>query len=98
MVGPLIKARLNMDPSQWPVSPLHSVSINTAKVVAEPRYQDDCLTWFLTSAPESDRTVDGITRRLLIVNFAAIHTTSVSLGHALYWLLARYVEIWFSHP
>jgi hypothetical protein len=58
----------------------------------EPRYQDDFITWLLTSAPESDRTVTGITRRLLIVNFVAIHTSSVSLAHLLYWLLARYVE------
>jgi hypothetical protein len=90
MVGPLITARLNMDPSQRPVSPLLCAYI-TANVV-EPRYQDDFVTWLLTCAPESDRTVEGITRRLLIVNFAAIHTSSVSLGHMLYWLLARYVE------
>jgi cytochrome P450 len=76
-------------------SPASCVYI-TAEII-EPRYQDDFITWLLTSAPESDRTVDGITRRLLIINFAGIHTSSVSLGHALYWLLARYVERWLSN-
>jgi hypothetical protein len=88
MVGPLIEARLNMDPSQWPVSPLHSAPI--ALLIVEPRCQDDFITWLLTSAPESERTVDGIIRRLLNTNFAAIHTSSLGLGHTLYWLLARY--------
>ncbi|KIM22630.1 hypothetical protein M408DRAFT_28548 [Serendipita vermifera MAFF 305830] len=68
MAGPLIEARLRLDPSEWP---------------------DDFITWLLVNAPESDRTVDEIVRRVLIVNFAAIHTSSLNLGHALYWLLAR---------
>jgi cytochrome P450 len=59
--------------------------------------QDDFITWLFVNAPESDRTVDEITRRLLVVNFAAIHTSALNLGHALYWLLARYVARWLSN-
>jgi len=55
----------------------------------QSHWPDDFITWLLVNAPESDRTVDEITRRLLVVNFAAIHTSSLSMGHALYWLLAR---------
>jgi hypothetical protein len=53
--------------------------------------QDDFITWLLVNAPESDHTVEELTRRLLAVNFAAIHTSALNMGHALYWLLARYV-------
>lgn len=53
------------------------------------QWPDDFVTWLFLNAPESDRTVPEITRRLLGVNFAAVHTSSLSFAHAMYWLLAR---------
>jgi cytochrome P450 len=40
--------------------------------------------------------VDEIALELLSVNSAAVHTSSLNMGHALYWLLARYVVWWLS--
>jgi cytochrome P450 len=58
--------------------------------------QDDFITWVLINTPESHRTVDEIALKLLSVNFAGVHTSSLNMGHALYWLLARYVVRWLS--
>jgi hypothetical protein len=86
-----------MDQSHWPVNLFHPASIFNINFLNHGIIQDDFITWLLVNAPESDRTVDEITRRLLVVNFAAIHTSSLSMGHALYWLLARYVAKWLSN-
>jgi hypothetical protein len=81
-----------MDPSQWPVSCRPRLACRCQPYLLDGiPIQDDFVSWLLLNAPESDRTVPEITRRLLMVNFAAIHTSSLNLTHALYWLLARYV-------
>jgi cytochrome P450 len=77
-----------MHPSGWPVSRFHPVAI---KFFKRGMIQDDFMTCLLINTPESHRTVDEIALKLLSVNFAAVHTSSLNMGHALYWLLARYV-------
>lgn len=54
----------------------------------------DFLDWLISIAPQEELNVEDITRRIVAVNFAAIHTSSLSLTHALYWITARpeYVE------
>jgi len=48
---------------------------------------NDMLSWFLEEAPEGvERTVRVLTDRVLTVNFAAIHTSSNSFVHALFFL------------
>ncbi|KAJ2919184.1 hypothetical protein MD484_g1225, partial [Candolleomyces efflorescens] len=49
---------------------------------------NDMITWLLDLAPEELRTVDDVVTRLLISNFAAIHTTSNSLSDVLFHLAA----------
>jgi hypothetical protein len=39
-------------------------------------FQNDMLMWLMTEATGVERSVEGFARRLLFVNFAAIHTTS----------------------
>ncbi|KAH9477540.1 Cytochrome P450 monooxygenase 71 [Psilocybe cubensis] len=53
--------------------------------------QNDFIYWLLEVAKGSQRTVHDISLRLLAINFAAIHTTSHALTHALYYL-ATYPE------
>ena len=38
--------------------------------------QNDMLMWLMKEAKGVERSVEGLARRLLVVNFAAIHTTS----------------------
>jgi len=55
---------------------------------------NDMLTWLMGEAKGSERSVEGLARRLLVVNFAAIHTTSQTLTQVLYRLLSHpeYIE------
>jgi hypothetical protein len=38
--------------------------------------QNDMLMWLMSEAKGVERSVEGLARRLLTVNFAAIHSTS----------------------
>lgn len=39
--------------------------------------QNDLITWLLDMAPAENRNVEDITVKLMLINFAAIHTTSL---------------------
>lgn len=50
-------------------------------------FQDDMLSWLMDSAQAADRVVEALTRRILVLNFLAIHTsTSVSALLCLWWV------------
>ncbi|KAF6744036.1 cytochrome P450 [Ephemerocybe angulata] len=55
---------------------------------------NDMITWLLDLAPEDLRTTEDVVARLLISNFAAIHTTTMSLSDVLFHLAAyqEYIE------
>ena len=38
--------------------------------------QNDMLMWLMSEAKGVERSLEGVARRLLLVNFASIHTTS----------------------
>ena len=40
--------------------------------------QNDMLMWLMSEAKGVERSVDGVARRLLFINFASIHTTSLA--------------------
>ncbi|KAF9458999.1 cytochrome P450 [Collybia nuda] len=58
-----------------------------------PSYPDkpnDMLTWLMDAAPPGlERTSESFVLRLLTVNFAALHSTSMTLTHAMYYLAAQ---------
>ncbi|KAG8810861.1 hypothetical protein FRC17_002724, partial [Serendipita sp. 399] len=58
------------------------------KLVPEDR-PDDYVSWLLDTAPPEEQNVRDITQRIISTNFAAIHTSSLNITHAIYWLLAR---------
>ena len=59
-------------------APLH------VDVIINARVQNDMLMWLMTEAKGVEKSLAGLARRLLVVNFAAIHTTSnVSHGDLL---------------
>jgi hypothetical protein len=55
---------------------------------------NDMLMWLMSEAKGVERSLKGVARRMLHVNFASIHTTSLTLTQVLYRLLANpeYVE------
>ncbi|KAF8504637.1 cytochrome P450 [Russula emetica] len=55
---------------------------------------NDILMWLMGEAKGIERSLDGLARRMLAVNFASIHTTSITFTQALYRLLSNpeYIE------
>ncbi|KAH9055827.1 cytochrome P450 [Lactarius deliciosus] len=55
---------------------------------------NDLLMWLMSESKGVERSLAGLARRMLVVNFAAIHSTSITLTNALYRLLSNpeYVE------
>lgn len=55
---------------------------------------NDMLMWLMSEAKGVEKSLEGVARRMLTVNFAAIHTTSQTLIQVLYRLLANpeYIE------
>jgi len=55
---------------------------------------NDMLMWLMDEAKGVERSLEGVARRLLVVNFAAIHSTSQTTTQVLYRLLANpeYIE------
>ncbi|KAF8467566.1 cytochrome P450 [Russula ochroleuca] len=55
---------------------------------------NDVLMWLMSEAKGVERSVEGLARRLLLVNFAAVHSASLTLTQVLYRLLANpeYIE------
>ena len=41
------------------------------------RVQNDMLMWLMGEAKGIERSLEGLARRMLVINFAAIHTTSL---------------------
>lgn len=50
---------------------------------------NDLLMGFMNAAKGVERSVEGFARRLLVVNFAGIHSTALTATHVLYRLLAN---------
>ncbi|KAH9975536.1 cytochrome P450 [Lactifluus volemus] len=50
---------------------------------------NDMLMWLMSEAKGVERSLDGLARRLLTVNFASIHTTSLTAAQVLYRLLSN---------
>jgi len=55
---------------------------------------NDMLMWLMSEAKGVERSLEGVARRLLLINFASIHATSLTLTLVLYRLLANseYIE------
>ncbi|KAI0059480.1 cytochrome P450 [Artomyces pyxidatus] len=50
---------------------------------------NDMLMWFMSEAKGEEQTFENLARRVLTLNFAAIHTSSLSFTHAIYHLAAN---------
>ncbi|KAG8219264.1 cytochrome P450 [Butyriboletus roseoflavus] len=50
---------------------------------------NDFLSWLMEEAEGSELTIERLTTRILLINFAAIHTSSQSFTHVLFYLAAN---------
>ncbi|KAL0574917.1 hypothetical protein V5O48_007039 [Marasmius crinis-equi] len=79
------------------LEPVIRERVRRFKAGEEASLEDDLLTWFIQAAPkDSDQwlTPEDLAARLLVVNMAAIHTTSQAFTHALINLASHpeYIE------
>ncbi|KAJ7579724.1 cytochrome P450 [Mycena floridula] len=52
-----------------------------------PGRPDDLISWLINAAPASELTIHGLVLRVLAINMASIHTTSMALTAAVYRLV-----------
>ncbi|PVF95398.1 putative cycloheximide-inducible protein CIP70 [Serendipita vermifera] len=57
-------------------------------LIEESERPSDMITWLQQVTPEEESSLEFTASRLISVNFAAIHTSGVTLTHAVFWLLA----------
>jgi len=50
---------------------------------------NDMLMWLMSEAKGEERSPESLARRLIGINFAAIHTTSIAFTNVLYYLLSN---------
>ena len=69
-------ARMEEFGEDWDDKPVCWSALLHVNVIVNARIQNDMLMWLMSEAKGVERSIDGLARRLLVVNFAAIHTTS----------------------
>ena len=69
-------ARMEELGEDWDNKPVRLLLSLNASVIIIARLQNDMLTWLMDEAKGVEKSLAGLARRLLVVNFAAIHTSS----------------------
>ncbi|KAI0292771.1 cytochrome P450 [Russula brevipes] len=97
-IRPMFEERLakmeDVDQGDWDERPVHQSVLFSFYILLIGDAQNDMLMWLMSEAKGIEKSLDGVARRMLTVNFAAIHTTSQTLIQVLYRLLANpeYIE------
>ncbi|KAJ7215153.1 cytochrome P450 [Mycena rebaudengoi] len=85
--APLITSRKrNLRKAEKMLRPILEDRLNSMHDESRP---NDLITWLLDAASEKEREIPSLVERILTVNFAAIHTSSISFLNALYDLAAH---------
>ena len=69
-------ARMEEFGEDWDDKPVRRSASLNAYVPINAEIQNDMLMWLMSEAKGVERSLEGVARRLLVVNFAAIHSTS----------------------
>ncbi|KAH9169609.1 cytochrome P450 [Lactarius sanguifluus] len=99
---PLVTRTISNLPSQVRremefIRPMYEERLARMEELGDEKWDDgpnDMLMWLMNESKGVERSLEGVARRMLGVNFAAIHTTSSTMTQVLYRLLANpeYVE------
>jgi hypothetical protein len=71
-------ARMEEFGEDWDDKPVRrSTPLNViVAIITNARVQNDMLMWLLSEAKGIERSLAGLARRMLVINFVAIHSTS----------------------
>jgi hypothetical protein len=78
-IRPLVEdrfARMEEFGEDWDDKPVCRSTSLHVNVFVNARLQNDLLMWLMDEAKGIERSLEGVARRLLVVNFAAIQSTS----------------------
>ena len=70
-------ARMEEFGEDWDDKPVRRPTPLKVNIIINARVQNDMLMWLMSEAKGVERSLEGFARRLLLVNFAAVHTTSL---------------------
>jgi hypothetical protein len=70
-------ARMEEFGEDWDDKPVRRSASLNVNVIINAEIQNDMLMWLMSEAKGAERSLEGLARRLLFVNFAGIHTTSI---------------------
>ena len=80
LIEPMVKERFakidELGGETWEDAPVRGPVSSKKIVIHEVRQQNDMLMWLMSEAKGVERSLEGLARRLLMVNLAAIHTTT----------------------
>ncbi|KAF7368811.1 Cytochrome P450 [Mycena venus] len=95
VLKPLVGPMLSPKPRAMARARRHLVPVIEERLRMDNEYgadwdgrPNDMISWLLEHATDDERTVDKLIERILMINFAAIHTTANSFTQALYHLAA----------
>ena len=78
-IRPLVEerfARMEEFGEDWDDKPVRRSASLNVNVIINVAEQNDMLMWLMSEAKGVERSLEDVARRLLIVNFASIQTTS----------------------
>ncbi|KAJ7644754.1 cytochrome P450 [Roridomyces roridus] len=87
ILGPFISGRINsFNTAMQYLGPVVEERIKKDDELGTnyPGRPNDAISWMLDIAEPKDRTVHGFVMRILQINMAAIHTSSMTISHALF--------------
>ena len=70
-------ARMEEFGENWDDKPVRRCASLDTHVIVNVKKQNDLLMWLMSDAKGVERSLEGLARRLLVINFAAIFTTSL---------------------
>ena len=79
LIRPLVEerfARIEEFGEDWDDKPVRRSASLNVNVIINAGKQNDMLMWLLSESKGVERSLEGVARRLLVVNFAGIHSTS----------------------
>jgi ATP phosphoribosyltransferase regulatory subunit HisZ len=80
LIRPIVEerfAKMEEFGENWDDKPVRRSTSLDIRVIINAEKQNDMLMWLMSEAKGAERSVEGFARRLLIINFAAIFTTSL---------------------
>ena len=78
-IRPLVEerlARMEEFGEDWDDKPVRRSASLNANVIINTEIQNDLLMWLMSESKGVERSLEGLARRLLIVNIAAIQSTA----------------------